>query len=59
MIKWFRGFLLETLVSIGLVIIFSLGLIAISKGCNGQGIHKIFKYSTFYAAINGGTSLGN
>jgi len=26
---------------------------------NAQGLHKIFKYSTFYAAINGGTSLGD
>ena len=24
-----------------------------------QGLHKIFKYSTFYAAVNGGTSLGD
>tara|TARA_Y100001937_G_scaffold119597_1_gene175580 strand:- start:3528 stop:4562 length:1035 start_codon:yes stop_codon:yes gene_type:complete len=26
---------------------------------NSQSLHKIFKYSTFYAAINGGTSLGD
>ncbi len=26
---------------------------------NSQGLHKIFKYSTFYAAVNGGTSLGD
>ncbi len=26
---------------------------------NAQGLHKIFKYSTFYAAVNGGTSLGD
>jgi len=26
---------------------------------SAQGLHKIFKYSTFYAAINGGTSLGD
>ena len=26
---------------------------------NAQGLHKIFKYSTVYAAINGGTSLGD
>ena len=26
---------------------------------NSQSLHKIFKYSTVYAAINGGTSLGN
>ena len=24
-----------------------------------QSLHKIFKYSTVYAAINGGTSLGD
>jgi len=27
--------------------------------CNAQGLHKIFKYSTFYAAVNGGTSLSD
>ena len=59
MMKWFKGFLLETLVSIGLVIIFSFVLIAISKSCNGQGLNSVFKYSTFYAAVNGGTSLGD
>jgi len=26
---------------------------------NSQGLHKIFKYSTIYAAVNGGTSLGD
>ena len=26
---------------------------------NAQGLNKIFKYSTFYAAVNGGTSLGD
>jgi len=26
---------------------------------NAQALHKIFKYSTFYAAVNGGTSLGD
>ena len=26
---------------------------------SAQGLHKIFKYSTIYAAVNGGTSLGN
>ena len=26
---------------------------------SSQGLHKIFKYSTFYAAVNGGTSLGD
>jgi len=31
----------------------------LSSSCNAQGLHKIFKYSTFYAAVNGGTSLGD
>jgi hypothetical protein len=26
---------------------------------SAQGLHKIFKYSTIYAAVNGGTSLGD
>ena len=26
---------------------------------NSQSLHKIFKYSTIYAAVNGGTSLGD
>ena len=26
---------------------------------NAQGVKNIFKYSTFYAAVNGGTSLGD
>ena len=59
MMKFIKSFVLEFLVSIGLVIIFSFALIAISKSCNGQGLNKIFKYSTFYAAVNGGTSLGD
>ena len=28
------------------------------SSCNAQGLNKILKYSTFYAAVNGGTSLG-
>ena len=31
----------------------------ISASCNAQELHKIFKYSTIYAAVNGGTSLGD
>lgn len=26
---------------------------------SAQGLHNVFKYSTFYAAVNGGTSLGD
>ena len=26
---------------------------------SAQGLHKIFKYSTIFAAVNGGTSLGD
>ena len=26
---------------------------------NAQGLHKVFKYSTIYAAVNGGTSLSD
>ena len=55
MIERFKGFLVQTLISIGLVIIFSFVLIAISKSCNSQGLNSIFKYSTFYADVNGGT----
>lgn len=31
----------------------------ISTTCLSQGFHNIFKYSTFYAAVNGGTSLSD
>jgi len=31
----------------------------LASSCNAQGLHKVFKYSTFYAAVNGGTSLGD
>ncbi len=30
-----------------------------ASSCNAQGLNKILKYSTFYAAVNGGTSLGD
>ena len=33
--------------------------IMLSSNANAQGLHKVFKYSTVYAAINGGTSLGD
>ena len=34
-------------------------LICIPLLGNAQGLKNIFKYSTFYAAVNGGTSLGD
>tara|TARA_R100000773_G_scaffold14618_1_gene13393 strand:+ start:787 stop:1821 length:1035 start_codon:yes stop_codon:yes gene_type:complete len=34
-------------------------LLFISTTCLSQGLHNIFKYSTIYTAINGGTSLGD
>ena len=34
-------------------------LICIPFFGNAQGVKNIFKYSTFYAAVNGGTSLGD
>jgi len=37
------------------IVLFSL----VSASCNAQGVKNIFKYSTMYAAVNGGTSLGD
>ena len=54
-----KNWLLQSLISIGLVILFSFVLISITKSCNAQGLNKILKYSTFYAAVNGGTSLSD
>jgi hypothetical protein len=34
-------------------------LLLVSTTCLSQGLHNIFKYSTIYTAINGGTSLGD
>ena len=59
MMKWFKCFVLETLVSIGIIIIFSFVLVAITRYCNARGLNKIFKYATCYAAVNGGTSVGD
>jgi hypothetical protein len=44
---------------IGMAITYTLLFVLISSSCNAQGLHKIFKYSTVYAAVNGGTSLGD
>tara|TARA_E500000318_G_scaffold29052_4_gene29060 strand:+ start:3372 stop:4454 length:1083 start_codon:yes stop_codon:yes gene_type:complete len=57
MMKKNNSLLYELLSAIGLVILFSFVLIAAAQGCNAQS--RILKYSTFYAAINGGTSLSD
>ena len=57
MINKCKSLLYELLSAIGIVIVFSFILMAAAKGCNAQS--KILKYSTFYAAVNGGTSLSD
>ena len=52
-----KSLLYELLSAIGLVILFSFVLMASVQGCNAQS--RILKYSTFYAAVNGGTSLSD
>ena len=52
-----NSLLYELLSAIGLVIVFSFILMASVQGCNAQS--RILKYSTFYAAVNGGTSLSD
>ena len=52
-----KSLLYELLSAIGLVILFSFVLMAAAQGCNAQS--RILKYSTFYAAVNGGTSLSD
>jgi len=42
-----------------LVLFYVIFFTIAAPSCNAQGLHKIFKYSTFYAAVNGGTSLGD
>jgi len=59
MMKNIKNWILEIFAGIGLVIVFSFLLISVSRGCNAQGLNKVFKYSTFYAAVNGGTSLSD
>ena len=49
----------ELLAAIGIGLLFSFLMLALSQGCNAQGVKNIFKYSTMYAAVNGGTSLGD
>ncbi len=50
------GYLSFWLILVLFYVVF-FGLVASS--CNAQGVKNIFKYSTMYAAVNGGTSLGN
>ena len=52
-----KSLLYELLSAVGLVILFSFVLMAAAQGCNAQS--RILKYSTFYAAVNGGTSLSD
>ena len=52
-----KSLLYELLSAIGLVVLFSFVLMAAAQGCNAQS--RILKYSTFYAAVNGGTSLSD
>jgi hypothetical protein len=59
MIKNTKRILLETLIGISLAIALSIIGVLISMSCNAQGLNKILKYSTFYTAVNGGTSLSN
>ena len=57
MINKDKSLLYELLSAIGLVILFSFVLMASVQGCNAQS--RILKYSTFYAAVNCGTSLSD
>ena len=50
------GYLLFWVILVLFYVVF-FGLFAPS--CKAQSLHKIFKYSTVYAAVNGGTSLGD
>ena len=52
-----NSLLYEILSAVGLLIVFSFIVVVCSKSCNAQS--KILKYSTFYAAVNGGTSLSD
>ena len=42
-----------------LVLFYVIFFTIAAPSCNAQSLHKIFKYSTVYAAVNGGTSLGD
>ena len=42
-----------------LVLFYFILFTLLAPSCKAQGLHKIFKYSTVYAAVNGGTSLGD
>ena len=49
----------EVLAGLGSVFIFTFIMFGLTQACNGQGIKNVFKYSTMYAAVNGGTSLSD
>jgi hypothetical protein len=59
MMKNIKNWVFEIFTGIGLAVVFSFLLISMSRACNAQGLNKIFKYSTFYTAVNGGTSLSD
>jgi len=42
-----------------LVLFYLIFFTLAAPSCNAQGVKNIFKYSTMYAAVNGGTSLGD
>ena len=42
-----------------ILLLIALTACAAPKKCCGQDIKKIFKFSTFYAAANGGTSISD
>ena len=44
---------------LGMAMAYTIFFALLSSSCNAQGIHKAFKFATFYAAVNGGTSLSD
>ena len=44
---------------LGMTIMYTILFALISTSCNAQGLKNIFKYSTVYTAVNGGTSLSD
>ena len=44
---------------LGMAITYTILFALISSSCNAQGLKSVFKYSTIYTAINGGTSLSD
>ncbi len=44
---------------LGMAVAWTILFILISTNSSAQGLHKIFKYSPVYTAVNGGTSLSD